>query len=235
MHPGPKSSGRARQGPIDRLIARRRFTVFDGMILTGAVAIGCWAGIQELVWLLDPHDPEPWLFWTRRARLTFIRTAPFGSVVTMALLALRLLPPRPSRRRLACQPGFVACLAASLVLIVGGSMTFSGVSRNSAAPLEGPVFQRLLRLPAPALRASRGGIRDCGLLAGPDRRSTVAARAELDRPMRTRLGSLLDLAGACRSRRGKSQYLISPCPHADSPVSRAPWLLSSEHGPTTVS
>ena len=38
---------------------------------------------------------------------------------------------------LARQPGFVACLAASLVLFVGGGMFFSGVSRNPALPWRG--------------------------------------------------------------------------------------------------
>jgi hypothetical protein len=69
--------------------------------------------------------------------IIFVRTAPFASAVTMALLFLRLIQPRPSRSRLARQPGFVACLAASLVLLVGGSMTFSGVSRNANAPWRG--------------------------------------------------------------------------------------------------
>ncbi len=140
MHPGPISSPGARQGPVARSIPRRRFTVLDAMILTGAIAIGCWAELQNLVWLLNPDDPEPWLFWTIRARRFFVRTAPFASVVTMALLFLRLLRPRPSASRLARQPGFVACLAASLVLFVGGSMTFSGVSRNAALPWRGLFF-----------------------------------------------------------------------------------------------
>jgi hypothetical protein len=111
------------------------------MILTGAIAFACWSGLQELVWSLDPHlyGPQPWS-WTRLARITLIRTAPFASVITMALLFLRLLQPRPSVRRLARQPGFVACLTASLVLFVGGSMTFSGVSRNINLPWRGLHF-----------------------------------------------------------------------------------------------
>jgi hypothetical protein len=111
------------------------------MILTGAIAIACWSGLQELVWSLDPHlfGPQPWS-WSRLARITLIRTAPFASIVTMALLFLRLLQPRPSVSRLARQPGFVSCLAASLVLFVGGSITFSGVSRNSALPWRGLFF-----------------------------------------------------------------------------------------------
>src|SRR5262249_50817062 len=141
MHPDPILSPGALQGLVARSIPRRRFTVLDAMILTGAIAIGYWSGLQELVWSLDPHlyGPQPWP-WTRLARITLIRTAPFASVVTMALLFLRLLQPRPSVSRLARQPGFVACLAASLVLFVGGSMTFSGVSRNSTLPWRGLHF-----------------------------------------------------------------------------------------------
>jgi hypothetical protein len=71
MHPGPISSPGALQGPVARSIPRRRFTVLDAMILTGAIAIGCWAGLQNLVWLLNPDDPEPWLLWTIRARRFF--------------------------------------------------------------------------------------------------------------------------------------------------------------------
>jgi hypothetical protein len=129
------------QGPVARPIPRRRFTVLDAMILTGALAIACWSGLQELVWSLDPHlyGPQPWS-WPRLARITLKRTAPFASVVTMALLFLRLLQPRPSVSRLARQPGFVACLAAPLVLFVGGSMTFSGVSRNIYLPWRGLHF-----------------------------------------------------------------------------------------------
>jgi hypothetical protein len=54
----------------------------------------------------------------------------------MALLFLRLLQPRPVVRGLARQPGFVA----SLVLFVGGSMTFSNVSRNIYLPWRGLHF-----------------------------------------------------------------------------------------------
>lgn len=134
---GPIPFPGALQGPVPRSTSLRRFTVLDAMILTGAVAIGCWAGLQELIWSIAPDDPHPWLLWTRRVRLILVRTAPFASVVTMALLFLRLLRPRPPAIRLARQPGFIACLAASLGLFVGGSMTFSTVSRNSTAPWRG--------------------------------------------------------------------------------------------------
>jgi hypothetical protein len=134
---GPIPSPGALQGPVPRSTSLRRFTVLDAMILTGAVAIGCWMGLQELIWSIAPDDPHPWLLGVRRVRLILARTAPFASSVTTALLVLRLLRPRPPAIRLARQPGFVACLTASLALFVGGSMTFSTVSRNSTAPWRG--------------------------------------------------------------------------------------------------
>lgn len=140
MYPSASPSPAPFQGPVARPIPRRRFTVLDAMVLTGAIAIGCWAELRNLGWLLNPDDPEPWLFWTIRGRRFLVRTAPFASAATMALLFLRLLQPRPPVSRLARQPGFVACLAASLVLFVGGSMTFSGVSRNTYLPWRGLHF-----------------------------------------------------------------------------------------------
>lgn len=113
------------------------------MILMASVAFACRSGdLQSLARLLDPANLDPWLagpwlLWTRRTRLIIVRTAPFASAITIALLFLRLRRPRPTPLRLARQPGFIACLVASLVLFVGGSMTFSGVSRNASAPWRG--------------------------------------------------------------------------------------------------
>jgi hypothetical protein len=86
------------------------------MILTVAAAAGLW--VNRLNWLafverwrrpVDAHD-------TLEHILDLV--APHLAALTIALLVLRMRSPRPPVRRLARQPGTVACMVASAVLLV---------------------------------------------------------------------------------------------------------------------
>jgi hypothetical protein len=123
---------------VTRQCSLHRFTILDFMILTAAIAIGCWTGLQQLVWSINTVQQGP--LSSLEVRIFLVRTVPFASSITIALLFLRLVRLHSSASRLAREPGFVACLAASMVLLVGGSMTFSGVSRNTSAPWRGLFF-----------------------------------------------------------------------------------------------
>ncbi|HEU5118507.1 MAG TPA: hypothetical protein VFT74_18000 [Isosphaeraceae bacterium] len=89
----------------------RRFTLLDGLVLTAAVAVGlAWLrGEPNLLQLLleaRASNRGEWLFLL--AFLTF----PIGFCLSLAVLALNLRPPCPSRRRLTTYPGFVAVFTA---------------------------------------------------------------------------------------------------------------------------
>jgi hypothetical protein len=101
--------------------ARRRFTLSDGMALIAATAAGFalsreWSRMNDrwngaaidwgLLPSLAPLSREVVLGW------------PAVTVVTAALVLLRLRPPRPRRRRLFAPPGVVACVVATCVVVL---------------------------------------------------------------------------------------------------------------------
>lgn len=98
----------------------RPFTSRDALVLIVATAVG-FAGVRA-VWPLVERN-----FSVRvegRTASSLVHDAPhvlrwfLPCVVawTLATLGLRLLPPRPSLRRLTCQPGAVACGAVAFTL-----------------------------------------------------------------------------------------------------------------------
>ncbi|HEV3166043.1 MAG TPA: hypothetical protein VGZ22_18595 [Isosphaeraceae bacterium] len=102
--------------------AVRRFTLLDATVLIAATAVGLAMALQNNEPLRrDLQFVEVML---RAGYLDFLtpwRTMglvlDFTSVLvtwTLALLALRLLPPRPANRELFRQPGIVACFTASI-------------------------------------------------------------------------------------------------------------------------
>jgi hypothetical protein len=99
----------------------RRFLVVDALTLTAATAVGI-VGTRHVwdswgypwFWSLD----QGWSVGATLRRLTILAAIllPILTTWTEAVLMLRLIPPRPSRRRIALQPGSAACGAATLVL-----------------------------------------------------------------------------------------------------------------------
>ncbi len=104
----------------------RHLTVIDLALIVVAAGVGF--GILRLMlrsvfngWL----DYSRWTEWLAHLQPRFVlymlsdATAPLIVVAaagTGILLVLRLMPPRPSRRRIACQSGMAACITASLAL-----------------------------------------------------------------------------------------------------------------------
>ena len=107
----------------------RRFSLLDGMIVVGAVAL--WLGQRRLWWNTDEYvwsnlryylfEPVPW----SKSRLDAVLgmslplTTPMMISATLLTLAFRLRKPRPRWRRLASQPGLVASLVTGLALVAG--------------------------------------------------------------------------------------------------------------------
>jgi hypothetical protein len=101
----------------------RHFQLSDALILTAATAVGIvdtrdlWDVLPNpVLWKLD----QGWSVSATFDRLTIIAAVllPLLAAWTVGVLLARLVPPRPSRRRVALQPGASACGAALLVLIV---------------------------------------------------------------------------------------------------------------------
>jgi hypothetical protein len=90
----------------------RRFSLLDAMILVAAVAVWLtltrhFATKSNLVSIWDLSS-RGWI------RILNYQIALLLCVLSLAIIALRLRSPRPSRRRLWSQPGFLACVAAVL-------------------------------------------------------------------------------------------------------------------------
>lgn len=91
---------------------RRSLSIADGMIAIAAVAVA-----MVLVRATLPIDPGS----AGRGRLLMtgmMLLANFLAPLSFAIVAIRLRRPRPPFRRLARQPGFAACLAASAACVV---------------------------------------------------------------------------------------------------------------------
>src|SRR5947209_11055 len=88
----------------------RKPTLLDAMIVVAATAVGlaCFRPVPPLFY----SGPHVWALSVLVADVTAL-LAPW----TVALLVIRLLPPRPRLRRLARQPGFVACAVSVMDLI----------------------------------------------------------------------------------------------------------------------
>jgi hypothetical protein len=114
-------------------ISRRPFTLSDAMVLIAATAFGLGGlrlstgGLGELGAQLNEslgaiaHPEAGWSAWGWSIHQTYAMmarvTLPFAWVWTLSLLWLRLQEPRPGWRQLGRQPGAVASLAATVVLI----------------------------------------------------------------------------------------------------------------------
>jgi hypothetical protein len=121
---------------------QRRLTLADAFFLVAALAIGFWVSRNGLInWLnvlFKGFNRQAWssrpifLSW-HWGTLILRHTQPVAAILTLAALGLRIAHPRPTFQRLAQHPGFVACLAASLAICVGGTLNFA-TSKLSPSP-----------------------------------------------------------------------------------------------------
>jgi hypothetical protein len=108
-------------GTTTEAAARRKFGLLDAMILVVAAALSLfWLRersrmVFELISFDAGHSPRYSTLMTARGGLELV--VPILAPLTCASIVLRSRPPRPSRRRVLCQPGLVACLAASMVFV----------------------------------------------------------------------------------------------------------------------
>jgi hypothetical protein len=97
----------------------RGFRWFDAAVLIAAAAAALvvqrwtWGNVSaEWSYRLNfPEDWPKWVHWRDRINWYEVVCWPYVAVAAPALLLLRLVPPRPSRRRLTVQAGTTACLA----------------------------------------------------------------------------------------------------------------------------
>jgi hypothetical protein len=99
--------------PVESLPIRR-FQVLDAMVLVAATAVGLGAA-ESLIRLLGGRFPPDEVTPHMALRETVVRVvARLGCLImswALALIVLRLRPPRPALRELGARPGFAACLA----------------------------------------------------------------------------------------------------------------------------
>ena len=122
--------------------ARRRFTLVDGMILVAAVAFGfgllhSWYPYCSMFWALFFERLPSLKAWSKDLIQYFLTlflssAMPFAVSATVATMGSRLRGPRPRSRRLARQPGWMACLAASLGLLSAWAFTWARYSTSSS-------------------------------------------------------------------------------------------------------
>jgi hypothetical protein len=111
----------------------RRLTVSDSLICIAGLAIGIWLSDIKLIPRAKTSLSIPteawrahavWLAW-HWGGLIVRHTQPMAAVLTLVLLLLRTLKPRPDLRRLTRQPSFTASLAASLAICTGGALNYA--------------------------------------------------------------------------------------------------------------
>jgi hypothetical protein len=101
----------------------RRFRLSDAIILVAATAIGLfvvrpYAAVASIDWS-PPFASAPWIVgWAWCVWNCLALAFPIAMAWTLSIVGFRLRPPRPSWRHLVRQPGFVAVLTATLVLVV---------------------------------------------------------------------------------------------------------------------
>ena len=103
--------------------SQRRFTLLDAMILLAGLALGLmvlrWIDAENDEIILWSFSREAWSKENIKQPLfvLFLMIPPIVAGLTLALIPIRLLGPRPRLRRLACQPGFMASVTAASTLV----------------------------------------------------------------------------------------------------------------------
>jgi hypothetical protein len=109
---------------------RRRFTITDAMVLIAAMA----AGLASMRVIFADNLVPPASFrlgWFLRGPSTCVAFS-----LAVALIVLRLRQPRPRRRRLVIQPGFVASAATVVSMILGGGCSLFYLVIHTVGPGE---------------------------------------------------------------------------------------------------
>ncbi len=103
-----------------------KFALLHGMILVAGLAVCLSMRPRNQAYSMVINQAiEEWksqhsiLLLAKKGQGLFLDTPPYVAIVTLTVLMLRSCPPRPTFRRLARQPGFVACFAASFVIMMG--------------------------------------------------------------------------------------------------------------------
>jgi hypothetical protein len=132
-------TGSARQSNLISPTRRRPFRLLDAMILVAAVAIAC--GITQGLNYLTGGGFSWTEMWeaTRQNRdglagvaviafYSLILALPFAAMLSLAVIPLRLIGPRPRIFRLARQPGITAMWAAGLGIALSAAQIVIAVS-----------------------------------------------------------------------------------------------------------
>ncbi len=141
---------------------RRRFRVVDAMALVAATALACgitlwidrvsggvvsWSILDDLVPedfspfapVVDNRIPLPDLVGGYSVALTWL-SLPLFAVLTLALVPMRLLSPRPRFRRFVRQPGTMAAIAASLGIVIAVVQVACTVLYSAFGAFVNPLF-----------------------------------------------------------------------------------------------
>jgi hypothetical protein len=113
------------------MAANRKFTLLDGMIVIAALAISLWVLPENSVPALQSairvviqyHSLALVIHWTDAIVRKFVPPVLF--VWTLTVLVLEARHFRPPIRRLAVQPGFLACAVVTLVMMMVGPLAFA--------------------------------------------------------------------------------------------------------------
>jgi len=103
----------ARAAPKHRRLACRRFSAIDGMIVLAASAGGL---VMARTWLQATSDMNPLGLSPFNARI--IAASWVLVALTIAVIPIRFVKPRPSLKRIVGQPGFQASIAACVVVVI---------------------------------------------------------------------------------------------------------------------
>jgi hypothetical protein len=121
-------------GTTTEAAARRKFGLLDAIILVAAAALSCFWWRRFKVYYLSPDfsvtNPSQFFFAVSVVRRGFSGMFPVLAPFTFALIPLRALRPRPSWRRVMCQPGAVACLTAGLTFSIQFTRQFVPEAAN---------------------------------------------------------------------------------------------------------
>src|SRR4051794_33805793 len=111
--------------------ANRKFTLLDGMIVIAATATNLWVlpgspvlALQGAIRVVIQYDSLALVIhWTDAIVRGFVPPVLFVSTLTVLVLEARHF--RPPIRRLAVQPGFLACAVVTLVMMTVGPLAFA--------------------------------------------------------------------------------------------------------------
>jgi hypothetical protein len=129
----------------------RPLRLSDAMLLVIAVAVGLWR--NQVV----SYSAFPWTTVKLHFSVEYalILVMPHVGATTVAVLAMRMMKPRPSFRGLGHQPGAVACLVASAALLLIALWFATTMMTGRALAFS----QNVTRLPGGGVIASGGVLR----------------------------------------------------------------------------